>query len=81
MKNILSIRLDPHRIFGLDILRAFAIIFVMLDHGQQILPPIFREICSFISFDGVSIFFVLSGFLIGGILIKILNKKSNFFIV
>ena len=35
-----------------------------------------KEISEYIVFDGVSIFFVLSGFLIGGILIKIIDKNK-----
>lgn len=70
---------EPKRIFGLDILRAFAIVLVVMGHGKFILKdtalegfPFFRMI------DGVDIFFVLSGFLIGGILLKKLNEKDQF---
>lgn len=35
-----------------------------------------RSIVQYLNFDGVSIFFVLSGFLIGTILIKTLNKEG-----
>ena len=70
---------DVNRIFGLDIFRAFAIILVVLGHGGFMLTdtildgfPYFKMI------DGVDIFFVLSGFLIGGILLKELNKKDKF---
>ena len=62
---------SPDRVFGLDLMRAFAILFVVLGHGNQLLPahalPGIRE---FIVFDGVTIFFVLSGFLIGRILLR-----------
>lgn len=67
------------RIIGLDILRGIAILLVMYEHGNSLLPT--KLIKYFIiprpSIDGVSIFFVLSGFLIGRILIKIINT-SNF---
>lgn len=70
---------DPKRIFGLDILRALAIVLVVMGHGKFILNdsilegfPFFRMI------DGVDIFFVLSGFLIGGILLKLLNTSDRF---
>lgn len=70
---------DPKRIFGLDILRALAIVLVVMGHGKFILSdtivagfPFFRMI------DGVDIFFVLSGFLIGGILLKLLNVRDQF---
>jgi peptidoglycan/LPS O-acetylase OafA/YrhL len=74
MKKILTIELNPERIFGLDLLRAFAIMFVMLGHGNELLPSQAKHILDYAVFDGVSIFFVLSGFLIGGILIRILEK-------
>lgn len=63
------------RIFGLDLLRAFSIWLVLLQHAGLNIPglkPI--KIGGF----GVEIFFVLSGFLIGGILFKELDKKAPF---
>ncbi|TNE30754.1 MAG: acyltransferase [Bacteroidetes bacterium] len=59
------------RIFGLDLLRAFAILTVVYGHGNILLEHEFDKAkMNWFTFDGVSIFFVLSGFLIGGILIK-----------
>jgi peptidoglycan/LPS O-acetylase OafA/YrhL len=63
------------RIYGLDIMRAVAILSVVFYHGNNgriydiplVLP------------DGVTIFFVLSGFLIGGILIKKNNNLLDFY--
>jgi len=73
MKNLLKINLDPNRIYGLDILRALAILFVLIHHTKTLIPKErFKYIEPFLH-DGVGIFFVLSGFLIGGILIKIMN--------
>lgn len=77
MSNLLSIKIDPNRIYGLDILRALAILFVVIGHGREILPKNFRAIHNYIVFDGVSIFFVLSGFLIGGILIKTFETNKT----
>jgi peptidoglycan/LPS O-acetylase OafA/YrhL len=76
MANILKIELNPNRIFGLDILRAFAILFVVIGHGSELLPQKAKLFSGFFIFDGVALFFVLSGFLIGGILINILDKNE-----
>jgi len=68
-----------NRIFGLDIFRSIAILLVVLVHGGFLLKgtsmdgfPYFRMI------DGVDMFFVLSGFLIGGILLKAINLQEEF---
>lgn len=76
MLNIFKLEIDKKRIYGLDILRAFAIFFVVIQHGAHLLPKPLRYYNRLIIFDGVSIFFVLSGFLIGGILIKLLEKET-----
>ncbi len=76
MRNILKIELNPERIFGLDVLRALAILFVVIEHGTELLPEKLQIISRLFRFDGVTIFFVLSGFLIGGILIKLLEKNK-----
>ncbi len=72
--DILKINTSSSRNFGLDLLRAIAILMVMLLHGKSFLSPSLEKPLSFLLIDGVSIFFVLSGFLIGGIFIKELNK-------
>jgi peptidoglycan/LPS O-acetylase OafA/YrhL len=82
MNKIFKIDFDTNRIFGLDILRTLAIMFVVIGHGSYLLPNKLRTISDFFVFDGVSIFFVLSGFLIGGILIKLIDKNGfNFSIL
>jgi len=81
MPSLFKIDISANRIYGLDILRALAIFFVVLDHSQHTLTHNSSEFVSqffrlyswymrYVVFDGVAIFFVLSGFLIGGILIK-----------
>jgi peptidoglycan/LPS O-acetylase OafA/YrhL len=63
------------RIFGLDLLRALAILFVVLGHSSILVPSYLKLPIQHIVFDGVAIFFVLSGFLIGGILFKSIDKE------
>lgn len=58
---------------GLDIVRAFAIIIVMLHHWLPSVPWILPKRGHYfliLGYYGVEIFFVLSGFLIGNILIR-----------
>lgn len=68
---------DRQRVFGLDILRASAILLVLITHSFYFFTDSW-EIFHVIKYfpDGVSIFFVLSGFLIGSILIKTMNKSN-----
>jgi peptidoglycan/LPS O-acetylase OafA/YrhL len=76
MNGLFSITLDPKRVFGLDVLRALAILFVVVGHGRFLLPDQLGQITDLFVFDGVSIFFVLSGFLIGGILIRTIDANG-----
>lgn len=77
MKKILTLEGVDKRNFGLDFLRAFTIIMVMLLHGMSFLSPTLQHYLNYSLLDGVSIFFVLSGFLIGGIFIRELEKKKK----
>ena len=76
MKKLLSVNIHNKRIYGLDILRAIAILFVVIEHGKHLLPSRLNILHEIFVFDGVTIFFVLSGFLIGGILIKLFETKK-----
>lgn len=76
LHKFLGITISDNRIYGLDILRAAAIMFVVIGHsGYLVESEIFRFVEPFL-FDGVSIFFVLSGYLIGGILIKLFLRSE-----
>lgn len=78
----MSLSTDTNRIFGLDIYRAVAIIIVVLAHGNFIIEGTILEGFPYFRFiDGVDMFFVLSGYLIGGILLKIITKPAPFSIV
>ena len=61
------------RVFGLDLLRAAAIMMVICAHAFVVLYPHFGPALGLLGhggFYGVELFFVLSGFLIGQILIR-----------
>ncbi|HAZ93884.1 MAG: acyltransferase [Chitinophagaceae bacterium] len=67
--------MDRERVFGLDIFRAFAILCVMVAHTNSyyLLRNTARVTTQLFAFIGVETFFVLSGFLIGGILLKLFS--------
>ena len=73
-------RINPDyesRIFGLDLMRAIAIISVVNAHAV-VLEKANTNFPWIKLVDGVELFFVLSGFLIGGILIKLFQKNETF---
>ena len=76
--NFFKIDFHQNRVFGLDILRAIAIISVVYGHASLILPgdPTSFYIATVNFLDGVFVFFVLSGFLIGGMLIHTIENKA-----
>jgi peptidoglycan/LPS O-acetylase OafA/YrhL len=68
------------RKFGLDLLRAIAILTVVYRHtGRYVQPYIPERIWRIIGIDGVGIFFVLSGYLIGGVLLKTIQAQGDSF--
>lgn len=69
---------EKNRVFGLDVYRAIAIVLVVLSHGSMLAGPIFAWLPSVPLPDGVELFFVLSGFLIGTILIRTLEESERF---
>ena len=71
------------RIFGLDVLRAIAITLVVVSHTTYLLfsetEHVLITLIRAMGAVGVDLFFVLSGFLIGGILLKkTQNNTTNF---
>ena len=72
-------RIQAHhnRVFGLDLLRAYAILCVVYGHSYFLTSRTIPEEIFFIPvFDGVTLFFVLSGFLIGRILIRTITNRD-----
>lgn len=57
------------RLFGLDVLRAFAGIMVVIVHTAGSISPRWRGFPPLSAVDWVDLFFVLSGYLIGGMLL------------
>ncbi len=64
---------NTNRIFGLDLIRAIAILFVVFSHIYYLIDdknPLLIALSGLFGYAGVELFFVLSGFLIGSILLK-----------
>src|ERR1700730_1065700 len=74
-------KLDSRRNFGLDIVRSVAILMVLASHSIFFLMPFFLkqlvEVYGILGSYGVEIFFVLSGFLIGQLIIKEVLKPPS----
>src|ERR1041385_6257581 len=73
-------KVSASRVFGLDCLRAMAILGVIFAHGFVLLypqMPAWLGLFGHGGFYGVELFFVLSGFLIGRILIRYDSDLGN----
>src|SRR2546430_2645050 len=70
------------RVLQLDILRGVAVLLVLLAHSTYrgesagIFRPVVAAVLNF-GWTGVDLFFVLSGFLVGGLLFKELRTRSS----
>ncbi|MGF7216050.1 peptidoglycan/LPS O-acetylase OafA/YrhL [Spirosoma lacussanchae] len=80
LNQLFSLGVSPaKRVFGLDVMRAAAILIVVDAHATVALKEYYNgAFWHHLLPDGVELFFVLSGFLIGGILIRSYEKKSHF---
>lgn len=69
--------MQASRLFGLDLLRSIAIAQVMFAHGNTFTESmVHANSYRWLILDGVGLFFVLSGYLIGGILLKEIEQKA-----
>lgn len=75
------------RNYGLDVLRACAILLVLASHSLFFIIQIFpqsgtvKQISYFCGFWGVELFFILSGFLIGKIIRDLITRDSSHWII
>ena len=68
----------PKHIPQLDVLRGIAVLIVMLYHIIDIVPRLHLRPIFSLGYAGVDLFFVLSGFLITGILVRSKDSKRYF---
>ncbi|WP_183556685.1 acyltransferase family protein [Mucilaginibacter sp. SP1R1] len=70
-------KVEKHKLLGLDHLRAFAIVYVLLFHYQMFGHPTWENKIGGFGWTGVDLFFVLSGFLISGQLFDAIAKGKT----
>ncbi|HCM34081.1 acyltransferase [Chryseobacterium sp.] len=67
----------PERLYGLDNLRALAILLVLLYHYRAFKHPVWVETVGKFGWTGVDLFFVLSGFLISSQLFREMESRGT----
>ncbi len=80
MSKLLSLFIDrKDRVEGLDLMRAFAILLVLFYHAWIFIAPFFKSVglLFFMGYWGVELFFVLSGFLVGGAFVRVYLKTDQ----
>jgi peptidoglycan/LPS O-acetylase OafA/YrhL len=68
---------SSERLYGLDHLRALAIVFVLMYHYRAFKHPAWIDTVGKFGWTGVDLFFVLSGFLISGLLFREIDKDKS----
>lgn len=68
---------SSERLYGLDHLRALAIVLVLMYHYRAFQHPVWIDTIGRFGWTGVDLFFVLSGFLISGQLFKEIEKSGG----
>ncbi|MCT2562072.1 acyltransferase family protein [Chryseobacterium herbae] len=68
---------SSERLYGLDHLRALAIVLVLMYHYRAFKHPVWIDTIGRFGWTGVDLFFVLSGFLISGQLFKEIEKSGG----
>lgn len=82
--SFFQIEYNKNRILGLDIIRGGLMLNLIYAHGYLVLfgaahggnQNLAQKLYTFFSVDGVTCFFVLSGYLVGGLLLKTFQKNG-----